>query len=254
MQTILWPTNNLEIIPAIDLRFGAVVRLFQGDYKKQTTFSDDPISIAKSFESAGAARLHLVDLDGAKNGSAAQQDAIKKIALNIDIPIELGGGLRTLSEIDEALNYNNVDRVVLGTAAIENPQLIAQALTKYGNEQVVVGIDAKDGKVAISGWTHKSAISSKELLDQMIFSGVKRFIYTDISRDGTLSEPNFEALEQLITHASKQGDNHVIASGGIANIDHLNMLQSIGAEGAIIGSAIYKGTLDLNEAIAVLGE
>tara|TARA_Y100001960_G_scaffold83494_1_gene89140 strand:- start:8697 stop:9431 length:735 start_codon:yes stop_codon:yes gene_type:complete len=244
----------LEIIPAIDLRFGAVVRLFQGNYEKQTTFSDDPISIAKSFETAGASRLHLVDLDGAKNGSAEQQDTIKKIALTIDIPIELGGGLRTLSEIDEALNCDNVDRVVLGTAAIENPQLIAQALTKYGNEQVVVGIDAKDGKVAISGWTRKSAISSKELLDQMIFSGVKRFIYTDISRDGTLSEPNFQALEQLITHALKQGDNHIIASGGIANIEHLNILQNIGAEGAIIGSAIYKGTLDLNEAIGLLGE
>ncbi|MQF87203.1 MAG: 1-(5-phosphoribosyl)-5-[(5-phosphoribosylamino)methylideneamino]imidazole-4-carboxamide isomerase [SAR202 cluster bacterium] len=239
----------MEIIPAIDLRFGSVVRLYQGDYEKQTIFSDNPVEIAQMFESAGAPRLHLVDLDGAKNGSATQSEVITTITSNICIPIEIGGGIRTLPEIDHALLYPNVDRVILGTIAITDPALVVKAIEKYGPERMIVGIDAKDGQIAISGWTKTSSATATELLDQMIFSGIKRFVYTDISRDGTLSEPNYPALEKLIARAKSLGDNQIIASGGIAVIDHLRKLKEIGAEGAIVGSAIYKGTLDLNEAI-----
>ncbi len=242
----------MEIIPAIDLRGGAVVRLLQGNYDRQTTFGDDPVGVARGFEADGAPRIHVVDLDGAREGRRTQAAEVRAVAAAIGIPIELGGGLRSAEDIDEAL-ADGVDRVVLGTAAVEQPALIEQALAAHGAERVVIGIDAREGIASVAGWTESGSIPATDLLDRMADMGVRRFIYTDITRDGTLTSPNFSAVSDMVLRAEAAGGARVIASGGIAEIDHLRTLASIGAEGAIIGVAIYHGTLDLAAAVAELG-
>jgi len=242
----------MEIIPAIDLRGGAVVRLLQGNYDRQTTFGDDPVGVARGFEADGAPRIHVVDLDGAREGRRTQAAEVRAVAAAVGIPIELGGGLRSSEDIAEAL-ADGVDRVVLGTAAVEEPELIEQALAAHGPERVVVGIDARDGIASVSGWTESGSIPATDLLDRMADLGVRRFIYTDITRDGTLTSPNFSAVSDMVQRAEAAGNARIIASGGIAEIDHLRTLASIGAEGAIIGVAIYLGTLDLAAAVAELG-
>ena len=242
----------MEIIPAIDLRGGAVVRLLQGNYDRQTTFGDDPVGVARGFEADGAPRIHVVDLDGAREGRRTQAAEVRAVAAAVGIPIELGGGLRSADVIAEAI-ADGVDRVVLGTAAVEEPELIEQALAAHGPERVVVGIDARDGIASVSGWTESGSIPATDLLDRMTDMGVRRFIYTDITRDGTLTSPNFSAVGDMVQRAEAAGNARIIASGGIAEIDHLRTLASIGAEGAIIGVAIYLGTLDLATAVAELG-
>lgn len=242
----------MEVIPAIDLRGGAVVRLLQGNYDRQTTFGDDPVGVARGFEADGAPRIHVVDLDGAREGRRTQAAEVRAVAAAVGIPIELGGGLRSAEDIDEAL-ADGVDRVVLGTAAVEQPALIEQALAAHGAERVVVGIDARDGIASVSGWTESGSIPAADLLDRMANLGVRRFIYTDITRDGTLTSPNFAAVGDMVLRAEAAGGARIIASGGIAEIDHLRTLAGIGAEGAIIGVAIYHGTLDLATAVAELG-
>ena len=241
----------MEVIPAIDLRGGAVVRLLQGNYDRQTTFGGDPVGVAQGFEADGAPRIHVVDLDGAREGRRTQAAEVRAIAAAVGIPIELGGGLRSTEDIAEAL-ADGVDRVVLGTAAVEQPALIGQALTAHGPERVVVGIDARDGIASVSGWTESGSIPATDLLDRMADLGVRRFIYTDITRDGTLTSPNFAAVGDMVERAEAAGGARIIASGGIAEIDHLRTLANLGAEGAIIGVAIYLGTLDLSAAIAEL--
>lgn len=242
----------MEIIPAIDLRGGAVVRLLQGNYDRQTTFGDDPVGVARGFESDGAPRIHVVDLDGAREGRRTQSAEVRAVAAAVGIPIELGGGLRSADVIAEVI-ADGVDRVVLGTAAVEEPELIEQALAAHGAERVVVGIDAREGIASVSGWTESGAIPATDLLDRMADMGVRRFIYTDITRDGTLTSPNFAAVSDMVQRAEAAGNARIIASGGIAELDHLRTLANIGAEGAIIGAAIYLGTLDLAAAVAELG-
>ena len=242
----------MEIIPAIDLRGGAVVRLLQGNYNLQTTFGDDPVGVARRFESDGAPRIHVVDLDGAREGRRTQAVEVRAIAAAVGIPIELGGGLRSPEDIAEAL-ADGVDRVVLGTAAVEQPALIEQALTAHGAERVVVGIDAREGIASVSGWTESGAIPAADLLDRMADLGVRRFIYTDITRDGTLTSPNFAAVADMVQRAEAAGGARIIASGGVTEIDNLRRLAGIGVEGAVIGVAIYRGTLDLAAAVAELG-
>ena len=242
----------MEIIPAIDLRGGAVVRLLQGNYDRQTTFGDDPVGVARGFEADGAPRIHVVDLDGAREGRRTQADEVRAVAAAVGIPIELGGGLRSADVIAEAI-ADGVDRVVLGTAAVEEPELIEQALAAHGAERVIVGIDAREGIASVAGWTESGAIPAPDLLNRMADMGVRRFIYTDITRDGTLTSPNFSAVADMVERADAAGGSRIIASGGIAEIDHLRTLASIGAEGAIIGAAIYLGTLDLAAAVAELG-
>ena len=241
----------MEIIPAIDLRAGAVVRLLQGNYDRQTTFGDDPVGVARGFEADGAARIHVVDLDGAREGRRTQADEVRAVAAAVSIPIELGGGLRSSDAIDEAI-ADGVDRVVLGTAAVEEPALIEQALAAHGAERVIVGIDAREGIVSVAGWTESGGIPAPDLLTRMADIGVRRFIYTDITRDGTLISPNFTAVSDMVERAAA-GGARIIASGGIAEIGHLRTLANLGAEGAIIGVAIYLGTLDLAAAVAELG-
>ena len=242
----------MEVIPAIDLRGGAVVRLLQGNYDRQTTFGDDPVGVARGFEADGAPRIHVVDLDGAREGRRTQAAEVRAVAAAVGIPIELGGGLRSSGDIAEAL-ADGVDRVVLGTAAVEEPALIEQALAAPGAERVIVGIDAREGIVSVSGWTESGAVPAPDLLNRMADMGVRRFIYTDITRDGTLTSPNFSAVSDMVERADAAGGSRIIASGGIAEIGHLRTLASIGAEGAIIGAAIYLGTLDLAAAVAELG-
>ncbi len=242
----------MEIIPAIDLRAGAVVRLFQGDYDRQTTFGNDPVGVAKQFEADGASRIHVVDLDGAKEGRRTQAAQVRAIAAAVAIPIELGGGLRSLADIDDAI-ADGAGRVILGTIAVRNPALVQDALARHGAERVVVGIDARDGMAAVSGWTQSSAATAADLLDAMAAAGVRRFIYTDIARDGALASPNFEAVARMVHRANRADPAaRLIASGGVAGVDHLRALASLDVEGAIVASAIYQGVLDLSAAIAEL--
>ena len=243
----------MEIIPAIDLRNGAVVRLLQGDYDRQTTFDDDPVRVAMQFAADDAPRIHLVDLDGAREGRRTQAAEVRAIAAAVGVPVQLGGGLRSADDISSAL-ADGVDRIVFGTAAVEEPALIEQALANHGAERIIVGIDAREGMVSVSGWTAGSEVAATELLSRMAEAGVRRFVYTDITRDGTLTSPNFPAVEEMAARAATANSSiSIIASGGIAEIGHLRTLASLGVEGAIVGSAIYLGTLDLAAAIAELG-
>ncbi|MDY6892860.1 MAG: 1-(5-phosphoribosyl)-5-[(5-phosphoribosylamino)methylideneamino]imidazole-4-carboxamide isomerase [Chloroflexota bacterium] len=233
----------MEIIPAIDLRNGKCVRLYQGDYDKETIFSNDPVSMALRWQSEGAKRLHLVDLDGAAKGELCNLDAIKSITAAIEIPVEVGGGIRGLEAIEHLLK-TGVRRAILGTVAVENPTLVEEACRMFG-EHIVIGIDARDGLVATRGWLQKSTVSSSELACRMIDLGARRFIYTDISRDGTLTSPNFDAVADFLSQVSVP----VIAAGGISSIEHLVRLATIGVEGAIVGRAIYTGDVNLKEAV-----
>ncbi len=241
----------MEIIPAIDLRQGQVVRLNQGDFNRQTTFSDDPLKIARGFVDAGAIRVHVVDLDGALEGRPKQNELYATLARDISVPLEVGGGFRVESHVATALSAG-VGRVVIGTAAITDPGMISQVIQKHGSDRIAVGLDANNGKVAVSGWTETTNIDATDLMTQMFQLGVRRFIFTDIARDGTLTEPNFKSTAVMIQHGISLGGVHVIASGGIGELDHLRRLASIGAEGAIIGTAIYRGTVDLAEAVREL--
>jgi phosphoribosylformimino-5-aminoimidazole carboxamide ribotide isomerase len=233
----------LEIIPAIDLRDGKCVRLYQGDYDRETVYSDDPVAMAKHWQSLGASRLHVVDLDGARAGQLMNSIVINSIVQALNIPIELGGGIRDLDTIEQLLNLG-INRVILGTVAVENPSLVQNACAKYG-EGIVVGIDARDGYVRTRGWEEKTSVTAIDLARQMEMLGARRFIYTDISRDATLTEPNFESTAELQAIINSP----IIASGGVASIGHLLRLNQLGVESAIIGQALYTGTLDLKVAI-----
>ena len=236
----------MELIPAIDLKDGRCVRLYQGDFEQATVYSDDPVATARQWEEQGAARLHVVDLDGAKAGRPANIDAVLAIVSAVRIPVQLGGGLRREEDINAALALG-VERVILGTAAVESADLVSRVVARFG-QQVIVGVDARDGMVATAGWTSTADVRAADLIAHMSDLGVQRFIYTDISRDGTLTEPNFAAMAELI----QPGGPAIVASGGIAKIDHLTRLAELGAEGAIVGKALYAGAFGLPDALAAL--
>ena len=238
----------MQVIPAIDLRGGKCVRLYQGDYAQETVYSDDPLETALRWVDMGATRLHIVDLDGARDGSPANLAAVERIASSVDVPLHLGGGIRDM-DIARAAIDSGVSRIMLGTAAFEDSDLISALLNEFGAESVIVTVDAKDGRVALRGWTEGTSALATDLVADMAALGVPRFLYTDISRDGTLTEPNFEGVRTLISHA----DIHLIAAGGIASVAHLERLAEIGAEAAIVGRAIYTGDIDLRAAIATVG-
>lgn len=238
----------MEVIPAIDLRLGLCVRLFQGDYQQETVFSDEPVSVALAWQEQGAPRLHLVDLDGAAGGVPVNLEVITSIIHNLTIPVQIGGGIRDLATAESLLSAG-ADRVVIGTAAVENPSLVEDLCQKHGSQRVVIAVDAKDGLVAIKGWLESTEVKAQDLVEQMALLGVRRILYTDISRDGTLTEPNFEANADLV----RTTDMAVLASGGIATLDHVRRLVDTGAEGAILGRALYTAAFSLREAIAVAG-
>ena len=239
----------MEIIPAIDLLNGKCVRLNQGNYNEVTKFNSDPVKQAQIWESQGAKRLHLVDLDGAKTGEPINDLTIKKIKRSISIPIQLGGGIRTIDRAKELLGIG-IDRIILGTIAIENPELV-KVLSQEYPRRVAVGIDAKEGMVATRGWLKQSEISSLELAKQLNDLELAAIISTDIATDGTLKGPNVKALREI----TEISINPVIASGGIGSIADLISLSDFeneGIEGIIVGRALYDGSIDLKEALLAL--
>jgi phosphoribosylformimino-5-aminoimidazole carboxamide ribotide isomerase len=238
----------MEIIPAIDLRNSKCVRLYQGDYGQETIFSDDPVSVALRWQSEGARRLHIVDLDGAAKGEPSNLETIEDIIAAIDIPVEVGGGIRSIETIEQLLAAG-VERAILGTVAVEKPDLVEEACQRF-SDRIIISIDAKDRMVATRGWLQKSTTTASELAGKMIELGVTRFIYTDISRDGTLTSPNFEAIAEFLSQVSAP----VIAAGGISSVQHLTKLAELGVEGAIVGKAIYTGDVKLSEAFKAMRE
>jgi phosphoribosylformimino-5-aminoimidazole carboxamide ribotide isomerase len=235
---------KIEIIPAIDLRDGKCVRLYQGNYNEETVFSDDPLDVALKWQSMGVPRLHIVDLDGAAAGEIRNREIIRNIAKAILVPVQLGGGVRDLETIKTLLK-DGIERVILGTAAVEDPGLVIKACENY-RESIAISIDAREGIVATHGWVKGTDRTAVALAKTMAQVGVERFIYTDINRDGTLTEPNFSAIAEMI----EATDRPVIAAGGIATLNHLKMLKKLGAEGAIVGKAIYTGDINLKQALA----
>ena len=234
----------MQVIPAIDIRGGKCVRLLQGDYSVETVFSEDPAEVAKRWAAAGASRIHVVDLDGAREGAQGNRATIEALVSAVAVPVQVGGGIRTL-ETAQALTAAGVDRIVVGTAAVENPALVREMVSKLGADALVVAVDARGGYVSVNGWTRESRVLAADLVRMMAQDGVGRFMYTDISRDGTLSEPNFEAIESLL------GDSEAsfIVAGGIATVDHLRRLASTRAEAAVVGTALYTEDIDLEEAL-----
>lgn len=236
----------MEIIPAIDLRGGRCVRLFQGDYDRETVFSDDPVAMAHHWVEQGAQRIHVVDLDGARDGRPVNEAAVRSIIEAVDVPVQVAGGIRALAAIEGWLEAG-ADRVVLGTAAVRDPEFAAEAARRHG-ERVLVSIDARDGVVATDGWRQSTDLQAEELLRRLAALGVKRFAYTDIGRDGTLGSPNFEAVETMVAAT----DAPIIAAGGVAEVAHVVRLAELGAEGVIVGMALSDGRLRLPEALAAV--
>lgn len=234
----------MDIIPAIDIKGGVCVRLYQGNFHQETIYGTDPVEVAQRWVAQGATRLHVVDLDGARAGYPINTEPIKAIIRAVAVPVQLGGGLRSEEHISAALAMG-VERVILGTVAVREPGLVQRAVDRFA-EAIIVGVDARGGQVATAGWIEQEHLQAIDLVDQMAAMGVQRIVYTDITRDGTLTEPNFPATAALIRPAGPA----IIASGGIAHVTHLVQLASIGVEGAIIGRALYTGAIALPEAIA----
>ena len=238
----------MEVIPAIDLIDGRCVRLYQGDYSQETVYSDDPVEVALRWERLGAGRIHVIDLDGAKAGSPQNLDVIRSIADAVSVPVQMGGGVRTIESVREVLN-SGVDRVMLGTVAVRDPGVVTTACERFGSESVLVAVDSRDGNVEVSGWTSESETTATDLLRLMMNAGVRTFLCTDISRDGTLAGPDYDLMRSLVAIAGAG----VIAAGGIATVDHIRDLAYIGVGGAVIGRALYTGDIDLAEAISAIG-
>ena len=232
---------DFQVIPAVDIRGGRCVRLVQGQYDQETVFSEDPVAMALRWQEEGASRIHVVDLDGALVGIPRNLDVVRRIADAVSIPIGFGGGLRNLHAIQQAFDAG-VERAILGTAAIEAPDLVKQACRLYG-EAIAVALDARDGIVMTHGWTEPSAESALDVAARMVNLGVRRLVYTDITRDGTLTEPNFEAAAQLLASV----DVPIVVSGGISRTEHLVRIRNLGAEGGVVGRALYTGAITMAE-------
>jgi phosphoribosylformimino-5-aminoimidazole carboxamide ribotide isomerase len=238
--------NVLKIYPAIDVRGGRCVRLEQGDFSRETVYSEDPAEIARAWRDAGASFIHVVDLDGARAGGGRNESAIADIISSSGIPIQLGGGIRSMDDIERKLSLGAA-RVILGTMAARTPDAVREAVRTFGGGRIVVGIDAKDDRVAVEGWESVSSVTPYELCGMMREMGVKTVVYTDIATDGMMSGPNIAALGRM---ASAEGVD-IIASGGIASMSDLRAARDAGAAGAIIGNALYRKTIDLSEAVSV---
>ncbi len=236
------------IFPAIDLRAGKAVRLLQGDPEKETIFSDDPVAVARSWQEMGARFLHLVDLDGAFSGRPQNLDIIRRIVEALEIPVQLGGGIRDIDTIDQVLELG-VSRVILGTTAVSSPKLVEEAAKRFG-ERVVVGIDGNNGLVAIEGWENTVEKTVLELAREMREVGISRIVFTDTRRDGMMQGPNIESTREMALGSGLK----VIASGGVSSLEDIRALKELegsGVEGVITGKALYTGALDLREALAI---
>lgn len=235
----------MEIFPAIDLYDKKAVRLLKGDYDNMTVYSDNPLEIAQDFQNQGAEFIHIVDLEGAKSGNTDNIDVIEKIVKNTNLFTEVGGGIRSMDVIEKYISIG-VDRVILGTAAVKDEELLLNAVEKY-SEKIAVGVDIKDGFVAIKGWTEKSQYSFLDFCKKMQKTGVKTLICTDISKDGAMQGTNHDLYKKL----SDELDINITASGGVSTIDDVKRLKTLNIYGAIIGKAYYTGAINLKEAIEV---
>jgi len=235
-----------ELIPAIDIQAGRCVRLLRGDFAQATDYGDDPLAQALAWQAAGARRLHLVDLDGARTGAPVHVELARAIARKLDIPVQVGGGLRTTRDVERMLSAG-VERVVLGTALLESPRTVRACLDRYPR-RIVAGIDAREGNVAVRGWLADTGTSALALARRLAALGVERAVYTDIGRDGALGGPNLEGLDDMVANSGLR----VIASGGIRGVADLLAVRATGAEAAIVGRALYTGDLDLGAALAAL--
>ena len=235
----------MDIYPAIDLYGGKAVRLFKGDYAQMTVYSDNPADVARDFAAAGATHIHLVDLEGAKSGVPANLTVIRQILEAAPLFAEVGGGIRTMAAVEQYLSIG-VDRVILGTAAVSDPDFLKEALARFG-EKIAVGVDLRDGYVAIKGWTETSCLTADAFLETMQALGVKTVICTDISRDGAMGGANRALYQQL----SGQFSGDLIASGGVSSLEDVAALKAMGLGGAIIGKAYYIGAIDLKQAVEV---
>lgn len=233
----------MKIFPAIDLYGGKAVRLFKGDYSKMTVYSENPLEVARDFEQKGAEFIHLVDLEGAKDGTTPNFETVKSIAENTRLFTEIGGGIRGMETVEKYLGAG-VDRVILGTAAVENQDFLNAAVNKYG-DKIAVGVDIKDGFVAVKGWTEASSYSCFDFCEKMRETGVKTLICTDISKDGAMQGTNRELYREL----AEKFDIDIVASGGVSTLDDIRALKKLGLYGAIIGKAYYIGAIDLKEAL-----
>lgn len=235
----------MRIYPAIDIKDGNCVRLLQGRFSEVTVYGDNPAQMAKKWESLGGEFIHVVDLDGALKGHGVNAEVIKEICKSVNVPVQTGGGIRTMEDIDAKLDCG-INRVIIGTKAVQDAEFVKRAVDKY-KEKVVIGIDAHDGYVAISGWEEVSEFKAVDFAKKMSDIGVKTIVYTDIATDGTQKGSNVAAMREM----AKAVDADIIASGGIGNIDHIKALTPTGVEGVIVGRALYTGNVDLSEAIKI---
>ena len=233
------------VIPAIDLKDGEAVRLYKGDYNQKTVYSKNPEEIAKKFEKFGVKYIHVVDLDGAKDGKCVNYETIEKIRKNVNIPIELGGGIRDEKTIELYLDKLKINRIILGTIALNNPKFLKEMLDKYGAEKIIIGVDVSNEYVMTSGWLEKSKVQYIEFIKKLEQIGAKYIIVTDISKDGTLKGPNFEMYKNI----KNNSEINFIVSGGIKDIENIKDSQKLGAYGCIVGKAYYEGKIDVMEAI-----
>jgi phosphoribosylformimino-5-aminoimidazole carboxamide ribotide isomerase len=235
--------NCMQIIPSIDIKDGKCVRLYQGDFERLTVYDDDPAAVAQRWAEQGAQMLHVVDLDGARMGHPVNTHIILEIVQSVNVPVQIGGGLRDEPAVLAALGLG-VARVVLGTAAVLQPDLIERLVARYGDE-IAIGVDARDGVVATAGWTEEAQVTAPDLVKHMASLGVRRIIYTDIARDGTLSEPNYAATGALV----QPGGPAIIAAGGVGKLADLHKLAQLGVEAVIVGRALYTGDIQLSQAL-----
>jgi phosphoribosylformimino-5-aminoimidazole carboxamide ribotide isomerase len=235
------------LYPAVDIRGGRCVRLIEGDFDRETVYDSDPTLAARRWVEAGAKWLHVVDLDGAVEGRPVNSEAVARIRAAVDVPIQLGGGLRLLTDLEGAFGAG-VDRAILGTGALRDPELVISAVARWG-DRIAVALDARDGRLATDGWLGQTDTGAVDVAQRLAHCGVRHFVYTDIRRDGTLSGPDVAGLSELI----EKVEANVIASGGIASLADIDAVASVGAAGAIIGRALYDGRVDLAEAVALFG-
>ena len=233
----------MKIYPAIDIKDGKCVRLLRGSFDDVTVYGDNPAEMARKWESLGGEYIHVVDLDGALKGHGVNAESIKKICKAVNVPVQTGGGIRSISDI-EAMLECGISRVIIGTKAVSDADFVKEAVKRYG-DKIVIGIDAKDGMVAIEGWEKTSEYRAVEFAKKMEEIGVKTIIYTDIATDGTLMGPNVDAMREMVNNTNMD----IIASGGIGNIEHIKALIPTGVEGVITGRALYTGNINLCDAI-----
>ena len=234
----------MKLYPAIDMKDGKCVRLKQGEFKDITVYCDEPWKVAKYFEENGASFIHLVDLDGALKGHSVNEESIKRIVSEVNIPCELGGGIRTARDIERVLSYG-INRVIIGTKAVSSPEFVREAVEKFGSEKIVIGVDAKDGFVAVEGWEQLSDKTALSMCLTMKELGVKHIVYTDISKDGMLAGPNVAMTKKLTDETGLD----IIASGGVSGAEDLRSLAAAGIKGAIIGKAIYENRINIQDAV-----